>query len=233
VSELFRRERRAGRLQLVELRALEVLKHYGFPVVNYELAQEPEEAAAAAERVGYPVVMKLAGPKILHKTDVGAIELNVSGAEAVKRAFEAMVKRVRQRLGEDTEIWGALIQPMVPAGKEVILGMSRDPVFGPLLMFGLGGIYTEVMRDVSFRVAPLRENMAIEMVHGTRAYRLLRGVRGEPPSDMEAIADCLLRLSQLVTDHPEIKELDINPLIVYQQGQGALVVDSRIILTEA
>ncbi len=233
VRELFERERQAGRLQVVELRALEAFKHYGFPVVKYELAKSPAEAAEAAERVGFPVVMKVAGPKILHKTDVAAIELNVPNVNGVERTFEAMVSRVKQRLGEDTEIWGILVQPMVPAGKEVILGMSRDPVFGPLLMFGLGGIYTEVMRDVSFRVAPIRENMAIEMVHGTRAYRLLRGVRGEPPSDMNAIADCLLRLSQMVTDHEEIKELDINPLIVYQQGQGALVVDGRIILSEA
>jgi acetyltransferase len=120
---------------------------------------------------------------------------------------------------------------MLPKGKEIILGMSRDPRLGPLLMFGLGGIYTEALKDVSFRLAPLRENVALEMIMDIRAHKLLRGFRGEPPADVAAIADCLLRLSQLVTDHPRIKELDINPLMVYATGQGAMVADARLILT--
>jgi acetyltransferase len=134
-------------------------------------------------------------------------------------------------MGADVEIWGVLVQKMLPKGKEIILGMTRDPRFGPLLMFGLGGIYTEALRDVAFRLAPIRENVAGEMVRDIRSYRLLEGVRGERPSDTAAAAECLLRLSQLVTSHPRIKELDINPLIVYPRGQGAIVADARVILS--
>jgi acyl-CoA synthetase (NDP forming) len=141
-----------------------------------------------------------------------------------------MLDAVRTRLGKDVEIWGVLIQKMLPRGKEVILGVKRDDRFGPVLMFGLGGIYTEVLRDVAFRLAPIRENVAEEMIHDIRSIKLLQGVRGEPPSDLPAVAECLLRLSQLVTDHPRIQELDINPLLVYARGKGAMVADARIIL---
>ena len=134
-------------------------------------------------------------------------------------------------MGKDAEIWGVLIQKMLPKGKEIILGMSRDPRMGPLLMFGLGGIYTEALKDVAFRLAPLRENEALEMTMDIRAHKLLRGFRGEPPVDVPAVADCLLRLSQLVTEHSRIKELDINPLMVYPAGQGATVADARVILS--
>jgi acetyltransferase len=143
-----------------------------------------------------------------------------------------MVATVRERTGPDTEIWGAIVQKMLPKGKEIILGMTRDPRFGPLLMFGLGGIYTEALRDVSFRLAPVRAEVPREMIQSIRAYRLLEGVRGEKPSDVDAVAECLLRLSQLVTEHPQVKELDINPLMVYARGAGAVVADARIILTE-
>jgi acetyltransferase len=143
-----------------------------------------------------------------------------------------MVETVRGRLGNEVEIWGVLIQKMLDPGKEVILGVTRDPTFGPLLMFGLGGIYTEALRDVAFRLAPVREKVAADMIKSIRSHRLLEGVRGEPPSDLGAVADCLLRLSQLVTDHPMIQELDINPLIVYPRGQGAIAADARIILKE-
>ena len=143
-----------------------------------------------------------------------------------------MIQNVRQRLGDEIEIWGVVIQKMLDPGKEVILGVTRDERFGPVLMFGLGGIYTETFRDVAFRLAPIRENVAKEMIHEIRSIKLLEGVRGEPPSDLTAVADCLLRLSQFVTDHPNISELDINPLLVYPRGKGAMVADARIILSE-
>jgi len=233
VSGLLRDEAAAGRRQLVEVRALEVLGQYGFPLVPYRLAATADEAAAAADEFGYPVVLKISGPKILHKTDVGGVKLNLADADEVRAAFDAMVASARTKLGDDLEIWGGLVQKMLAPGKEIILGVTRDPRFGPLLMFGLGGIYTEALRDVSFRLAPLRENIAAEMVKDIRSHRLLEGVRGEPPSDTAAIAECLLRLSQLVTDHPQIKELDINPLIVYPRGKGAVVADARVILSES
>jgi acetyltransferase len=233
VQRLFEQELKESRNRLVELPALEVFRHYGFPTVPYALAKTADEAVAAAAEMGYPVVMKISGPKILHKTDVGGVRLNLADDEAVRAAFEAMVESVRGHLGQDVEIWGVLIQKMLEQGKEVILGMTRDPKFGPLLMFGLGGIYTEALRDVAFRLAPIRERNAMQMIKGIRSYRLLEGVRGEPPSDLSAIAECLLRLSQLVTDHPSIQELDINPLIVYARGSGAVVADARIILKES
>ena len=232
VSDLFDQELKAGRTQLVEVRAMEALKHYGFPLVPYELAETPDAAAEAAERIGFPVVLKIAGPKILHKTDVGGVRLKLKTADQVRTAHSEMVAAVRDKMGPDVEIWGVLVQKMLPPGKEIILGMTRDPRFGPLLMFGLGGIYTEALRDVSFRLAPLQERFVTEMIQGIRSFRLLEGVRGEPPSDVPAIADCLLRLSQLVTDHPRIQELDINPLIVYPQTEGAIAADARIILSE-
>jgi acyl-CoA synthetase (NDP forming) len=233
VGELFERELQAGRVQLVELPALDALRHYGFPTVPYGLAKTADEAVALASQMGYPVVMKISGPKILHKTDVGGVRLSLAGDQEVRAAFDEMVSSVRRHMGEDIEIWGVLIQKMLEKGKEIILGMTRDAHFGPLLMFGLGGIYTEALRDVAFRLAPIRENVAAEMVKNIRAHRLLEGVRGEPPSDTGAVAECLMRLSQLVTDHPRIQELDINPLMVYPRGKGAIVADARIILKES
>jgi acetyltransferase len=135
-------------------------------------------------------------------------------------------------MGSDVEIWGVVIQQMLERGKEVILGITRDHRLGPVVMFGLGGIYAEVFRDVAFRLTPIRENVAREMIHDIRSIKLLEGVRGEPPSDLEAVAECLLRLSQFVTEHPRINELDINPLLVYPCGKGAMVADARIILAE-
>ncbi|MGD8452709.1 MAG: acetate--CoA ligase family protein [Phycisphaerae bacterium] len=232
VTKVFDDELAAGRTQLIELKALDVFKQYGFPVVPYHLAESAKAAAAAATEIGLPVVLKIVGPKILHKTDVGGVRLNLKTEDAVRTAYDEMIAAVRDKMGAEVEIWGVLVQKMLPRGKEIILGMTRDPKFGPLLMFGLGGIYTEALRDVSFRLAPLRENVAAEMVRDIRSFRLLEGVRGEKPSDVGAVADCLLRLSQLVTDHPRIKELDINPLIVYGKGDGATVADARIILSE-
>lgn len=232
VDKLFQEEFAAGRPQLIEIRALEALKAYGFPTVPYKLAPTADEAVAASDEIGYPVVMKIVGPKILHKTDVGGVQLDLRDGPAVRTAYETMIKTVRSRLGNDVEIWGVLIQKMMDRGKEVILGVTRDKRFGPVLMVGLGGIYTEILKDVSFRLAPLRENEAEEMIREIRTIKLLQGARGEPPSDLGAVAECLLRLSEFVTDHPNIHELDINPLLVYARGKGAVVADARIILSE-
>lgn len=229
VAAVLERERAAGRRQLVEVRALEVLQRYGLPVVPWVLASTAEEALTAARKIGYPVALKIASPQILHKTEVGGVKLRVADDDALRREFEDMLARVRDK-APDAEIWGVLVQKMLAPGKETILGMTRDARLGPLLMFGLGGIYAEALRDVSFRLAPLRDTSANNMIRAIRAYRLLEGVRGEAPSDVAAIADCLLRLSQLVTDHPQIAELDVNPLIVYPRGQGVMVADARIIL---
>jgi acetate---CoA ligase (ADP-forming) len=232
VDKLFAEELKAGRKQLVEVKALEALSHYGFSLVPWQLAKNADEAVAAAAKMNAPVVMKICGPKILHKTDVGGVKLNLRNEAEVRAAYEAMIASVQAKLGKDIEIWGVLIQKMLPKGKETILGMTRDERFGALIMFGLGGIYTEALHDVSFRSAPIRENSASVMIRSIRSFKLLEGVRGEAPSDLTATGNALLRLSQLVTDHPQIKELDINPLIVYPQGEGAIAADARIILSE-
>lgn len=232
VNEIFDQEISEGRPHLIELKALETLRLYGFPTVPFALAKSADEAASAASEMGYPVVMKIVGPKILHKTEVGGVELDLEDDEAVRSAYDAMVRRVRERMGDDVEIWGVLIQKMLPPGKEVILGVTRHDRFGPVLMFGLGGIYTETFRDVAFRLAPIRENVADEMIRDIRSGQLLQGVRGEPPSDLASVAECLMRLSQFVTDHPRVRELDINPLLVYPSGEGAMVADARIILSD-
>ncbi len=179
--------------------------------------------------MGFPVVLKITSPDILHKTDIGGVKLNLQSAEAVRDAFDLMVYRA-QRYEPAAEIWGCLVQQQIKGGKEVLLGMNRDPQFGPLLVFGLGGIYVEALKDVTFRVAPIDRRQARAMLNEIRAYPLLRGVRGEPPSDTEAIVDAILRMSQLVTDFPEIVEIDINPLMVFEQGKGALGIDMRLIL---
>jgi acetyltransferase len=232
VEKLFDEEIAAGRSQLIEVRALEALQHYGFPTVPFNLAENADEAVAAAEKMGYPVVMKIVGPKILHKTDVGGVRLNLQDEADVRKAHDQMIESVKARMGADIEVWGVLIQKMLDPGKEVILGVTRDERLGPVLMFGLGGIYTETLKDVAFRLAPLRENEAEEMIREIRAIKLLQGVRGEAPSDLAAVAECLLRLSQFVNDHPRIQELDINPLLVYPRGRGAMAADARIILSK-
>ncbi len=222
-------EREAGRTQLPEIRALEILDAYGIPAAPFRLARTAEEAVEAGRELGYPLVLKIASPDLLHKTDVGGVVLGLGDEEELRKAFEGMLERIRSA-EPGAVIWGATVQKMLPRGKEVILGSTRDEKFGALLMFGLGGIYTEAFRDVAFRLAPLPEDAAAEMIGSIRAAKILRGFRGEPPSDTQAAAECLLRLSQLVTDFPEIREIDVNPLMVYEKGRGVTAVDARIIL---
>ncbi len=218
-----------GRRFLPEPEAHAVLQAYGFPMLRSRTVQDETEAVRAAREIGFPVVMKIVSPQIVHKVDVGGVKLNLLSEADVRAAYSDLIAQVKAAK-RDAEIWGVLIQEMVRGGKETILGMKRDPHFGPLLMFGLGGIYVEVFRDVTFRIAPIRELSARHMIEGIKGIRLLRGFRGEPPSDIEAIETSLTRLSQLVTDFPEIEEMDINPLIVLPTGSGARVVDARILL---
>jgi acetyltransferase len=229
VRELFDRVRSEGRAAIGDLEAWTVLEAYGFRVPRSRLAETPDEAVAIAEDIGYPVVVKIASPDILHKTDVGGVRVNLASPEAVRDAFDLMVYRAGRYL-PDARIWGCQVQEMAPSGREVLLGMSRDPQFGPLVAFGLGGIYVEALKDVSFRVAPFSRREAEEMIREIRSYPLLEGVRGEPAADHEAMADALMRISRLVTDFPEIVELDINPLMVFEEGRGAMAIDMRLVL---
>lgn len=232
VVEVFRRARRAGRDALGDVEALQVLSAYGIPIPVSRLSHSPDESVRIAEEIGYPVVMKIVSPDILHKSDVGGVRIGLTTPEEVRNADIAIISNAR-RLAPEAEIWGINVQRMVPRGRETILGVTRDPTFGHLIGFGLGGIYVEVLKDISFRVAPLTSSDAKAMIGEIRSHLLLRGVRGEEPADIDAIVDCLLRLSQLVVDFPDISELDINPLMVLNQGHGAIAVDGRIILAPA
>jgi acetyltransferase len=218
-----------GRVTAGDAEARVILQALDIPVPASELAKTEDEAVAAAERIGYPVVMKIASPDILHKTDIGGIKLNVRSETEVRDAFDLLVYRAR-RFMPDATIWGVQVQQMVRGGREVIIGMNRDPQFGPLIMFGLGGIYVEALKDVTFRVAPIDRREATDMPDEIRSYNLLLGVRGEKPADLDAIADTILKISQLSVEFPEIVELAINPVMVFEAGKGVMGVDMRLAL---
>jgi acetyltransferase len=227
--ETIARAKRQGRSLLLEPEAHDVLKAYGFPVLQYRFAKSEDEALHAAREIGYPVVLKIVSPDIAHKVDVGGVKLGIHSDAELRDSYRQMLADV-QRAKPSARILGVFVQEFIKGGKETILGLKRDPLFGPLLMFGLGGIYVEALRDVTFRIAPIRELGVTRMIRQIRGFKILEGFRGEPPSDIDAIAECLERLSQLATQLEEIVELDINPLVVFERGRGARVVDSRIVV---
>jgi acetate---CoA ligase (ADP-forming) len=231
VRQTIKRVLGEGRLSIGDAEAREIMTAYGLHIPKSEIARTPNEAVEIAARFGFPVVLKIASPDILHKTDVGGVKVGLRNTNEVLDAYELMVYRAQRYLPE-ARIWGCLVQEMMSAGGiEVLVGMNRDPQFGPLVTFGLGGIYVETLKDVTFRIAPFSRQEAEEMLGEIRAHALLDGVRGQPPMDKNAITETLLRVSQLVQDFPEIAELDINPLMVYPKDQGAVAIDMRLILT--
>ena len=217
---------------LPQYEANEILRCYGFPVLRSKMVTAKEDLASVLDELGTPVVMKISSPDILHKSDAGGVKLGVGTAKEAQKAFDAIMANAKAYKAEAV-IDGILVEKMASSGIEVILGSTRDPKFGPIVMFGLGGMFVETLKDVTFRLAPMWEISAEIMIHSIKAYNVLKGVRGNPPSDIDAIKDCILRLSQLVSDHPEIEELDINPLLVYPEGDGCVVADSRIALSKA
>lgn len=220
---------RSGNKQVGEVEAKEILRAYDFNILAGQIARNADEAVEIAERIGYPVVLKICSPDIIHKSDFGGVRINLANAEQVRDAFDLMMVRI-QRRAPSAHLRGAFVEKMGTRGREVILGMTRDPNFGPLLMFGLGGIFVEVMKDVTFYLAPITQDEAMQMLKGTRSYALLKGARGQAPVDLEAIARALQRISQLATDYPQIMELDINPFIVGPVGMRAYVADARMSL---
>ena len=225
VEAVIARARAEGVEQLSGPDALAVFRAYGIPTLESRLATTADEAAAAAESIGLPVVLKIESPEVVHKTDVGGVVVDVRTAGEVRTAFATMVARVRDAV-PDAAIRGVLVQSYVKGGRETIIGAATDPKFGPLLMFGLGGIHVEALKDVVFRVAPVTDVDAREMVRAIRGFRVLEGLRGEPPSDVEALLEVIQRVSQLTTDHEDIVELDINPFLALEAGGVAL--DARI-----
>ncbi|WP_234979203.1 acetate--CoA ligase family protein [Desulfococcus multivorans] len=212
-----------------EAEAYDIFAAYHLPVPRRRMIRDASEIDDAVAAVGLPAVMKIVSPDIIHKSDAGGVKVNLSTPEAVRSAYDEIIANAL-RYKADARIDGVLMVEMAGKGVEVILGATRDPAFGPICMFGLGGIFVEVMKDVTFRLAPMWELSAENMIRQIKSFRILEGVRGNPPSDLDALKQCIMKLSQLAADHPEIREMDINPLIVYPEGGGCVVADGRIML---
>jgi acetyltransferase len=228
VTEVGRRLREAGRV-LCEYEAKEVLAAYGVPRPREEMAGDVTRAVEAAGRIGYPVAVKVQAPEIPHKTEAGALALGVATPAALRRAYRQIISAARTT-HPGADIRGVLVQPMAPKGVEVIVGVTRDETFGPLVMVGLGGVFVEVLRDVAFAPAPLTRDDARDLLGQLRGMQMLRGVRGEPPADVDALIALLAGVSRFAADHADvIAEIDLNPVIVHPQGQGLSVVDALII----
>ena len=227
VKKIFYQCQSEGRLELGGMEAREILEAYDIRMPKAELAFDIDEAKEIAGRIGYPLVLKIVSPNILHKTDVGGVKIGIDNEKELEENYDQILFSVGKYM-PDANIRGILVQEFIKDKKETIIGMSEDPQFGPMIMFGLGGIYVEALKDVSFRIAPLSRQVAREMVEEIKTIKLLKGIRGEDPSDIDSIIEIILRVSQLVTDFPEIIEMDINPLFVKKQGEGSIAGDVRI-----
>jgi len=212
---------------LTEVESKELLKKAGIPVVEAKLAQSKKEAISISKEMGFPVVLKISSPDVIHKSDSGGVELRLANATQVGKAYNEIISSVKQAYPE-AQIEGVSVQPMAPSGVEVIVGMSKDPQFGPVLMFGLGGILVEVLKDVSFRIVPVTARDAREMIREIKGYPILEGYRGQKPASIPALEKLIVKVSQFIEKNPQIKELDLNPIFAYPDK--AVAVDARIIL---
>jgi len=226
-KKIFDKVKKEKRPNLLEEEGQEVLKAYGLPLPTSALAKNDVEAVKVANKIGYPVVMKIASPQIIHKSDAGGVKVNLTNDKEIKEAFKTIIKNAK-KYNSKAEIKGVLIVEMVKGGKELIIGSKLEPGFGPVIMLGMGGIYVEVLKDVTFKLAPVTSKEADDMISEIKTQKLLQGVRGEKPSDIAKLSECIQRLSQLVTDFTEIKELDMNPVLVMDKGKGCRILDVRI-----
>jgi acetate---CoA ligase (ADP-forming) subunit beta len=227
MDDVINRALMENRTNLTEVESKDLIAEAGIPVVEGRLARTKEEAISFSNELGFPVVLKIISPDIIHKSDAHGVILNLSDSVQVADAYVKMTESIAKQ-SPGANILGVSVQKMAPPGVEVIIGMSKDIQFGPVIMFGLGGVLVEVLKDVSFRVAPLTERDARDMIKEIKGYPILEGYRGHEKSDIPCLIDLLLKVSRYVEDHPEIKELDLNPLFLYKEG--ALVIDARIIL---
>lgn len=227
VSQIFSTAYREKRKNLLENEAKAVCKAYNIPVTRFDVALSMSDAFRMADEIGYPVVLKIVSPDILHKSDIGGVALNLNNPEELERGYGKILKKVKENK-PDAKIAGMLVQEMAPKSTEVIVGTIKDKQFGQSIMFGLGGIFVEVLEDVSFRIAPVTKQEAKLMIKEIKAYKVLRGYRNQPPLDTEIIAEIITNTSRFVTEYQEVEELDLNPIIVYEKG--AKTVDARIIL---
>ena len=227
IDEIISAARKEGRTSLTELESKQILKEAGVNTTEIRLARTKEEAISRSQELGFPVVLKIVSPDILHKTDVGGVKLSLNNEEDVGNAYDEIIAAAKKH-EPAAKIDGVSVQHMARPAIEVIIGMSKDPQFGPVLMFGLGGILVEVLKDVSFRIVPLTKRDAQEMVGELKGYPILEGYRGQEPANIAVLEEMLLKVSEFVAGRPEIKELDINPIFAYRDG--ALAIDARVIL---
>jgi acetyl-CoA synthetase (ADP-forming) len=221
--------KKEGRPILTEFESKKFLKQAGIPVIETRLAKTLKEAVAISEKIGFPVALKIASPDIVHKSDSGGVRLSLNNVAEVKAAFREIVDGA-QKKNPSASIEGVSVQKMARPGTEVIVGTSKDPQFGPVIMFGLGGIFVEVLKDVSFRIIPLSRKDALEMIEDIKGYPVLQGYRGKEQADIPALVEIILKISRVMEQNQEIKELELNPILVYKKG--AVAVDARIILEE-
>ena len=228
IAEVIDSARSQGRTVLTEIESKQILAEAGIPVASAQLAKTADEAAQLAEKAGFPAVLKIVSPQITHKSDIGGVKMGLASTDEVRKAFDEILAAAR-KAEPKARIDGVAVQKMAPAGTEVIVGMSKDPQFGPVLMFGLGGILVEVLKDVAFRIVPLEARDARQMVREIKGFAVLEGVRGQPPADLAALEGLILKLSEFVEAHPEIEELDLNPVFAY--ADGVIAVDARIVIS--
>jgi len=212
---------------LLETEAKKLLKEYNIPVPDFKLIQSEEEVTGLAKEMTFPVAMKIVSPEIIHKSDAGGVKLGIKDEKEARLAYQEIIRNIK-KYNQEARVKGVIVYPMLPKEVEVIVGMINDPHFGPVAMFGLGGIFVEVLEDVSFRIIPLEEEDAEEMIREIKGYKILKGIRGEPPRDVPAIKEVLLKVSKLAMENPEIKEIDLNPIFVFEQGLQ--VIDARMML---
>ncbi|MBM4337983.1 MAG: acetyl-CoA synthetase [Deltaproteobacteria bacterium] len=219
--------KKEGRQILTEFESKKFLKQAGIPVIETKLAKTPKEAVAISQKMGFPVALKIASPDIVHKSDSGGVRLSLKNGAEVRAAFKEILEGA-QKKNPSASIEGVSVQKMAKPGTEVIVGTSKDPQFGPVIMFGLGGIFVEVLKDVSFRIIPLSRRDALEMIEEIKGYPVLQGYRGKDPADISALIEIILKISRVMEQNPEIRELEFNPILTYKKG--AMAVDARIIL---
>ncbi len=226
-SEILTDVHKEGRKNLLESEAKAICKEYNIPITKFKVAKTKEEAIKFTKKIGFPVVLKIVSPDVIHKSDAGGVVLNLKTTRDVEEAYDTILQNVKKSK-PDAKIIGVLVEEMAPSSTEAIVGAIKDEQFGPTLMFGLGGIFVEVLEDVAFRVAPVNRQEAESMITEIKAYPVLRGYRNKPSSDTNALTEIIVNVSKLVMDHQEIKELDLNPVMAYEKGAKA--VDARIIL---
>ncbi len=229
-QQIIDKARREGRSLLTEIESKQLLKQAGVSVIDTNLAASREEAISISRRFGFPVVLKIASPDIVHKSDAGGVKLGLKTSKQVGKAYDDILGAISQKYPQ-AMIQGVSVQKMARPGVEVIIGMSKDAQFGPVVMFGLGGILVEILKDVSFRIVPLTRRDAGEMIREIKGYPLLEGYRGQEPVDVSNLEELLLKVSDFVEQNPEVKELDLNPMFAY--SDGAVAVDARVVLEES